>query len=447
MFNKIISLSLVTLSLCSATILMAEKHENSEAYAIEMDQKDPLKELRNQFIIPTQENGKPSIYFIGNSLGLQPKKVSEMMQEELTAWGTMGVEAHTKPVNPWYTYHTLVRDSLAKVVGAQPDEVVAMNSLTVNLHLMMVSFYQPTPTRYKILMEAPVFSSDTYAIDSQIKFHDYQPDDAVIVISPRDGENYLRTEDIDAVLEQQGDEIALVLFSGVNYFNGQFVDMQHITQKAHEKGILVGFDLAHAVGAVPLYLHNWDVDFAAWCSYKYLNAGPGAIGGAFVHERHLTNKNLNRFAGWWGNDPETRFDLHLRPEFVPVASADGWQLSNPSIFSLVPLRASLEIFDMTNMEALRAKSIQLTEYLRDLLSQIKSDKISVITPSNPKDRGGHLSIQVNDHAEDLMNKLIKSGVICDFRKPDVIRVAPIPMYNTFHEVWEFVNILKAHLDE
>lgn len=446
MFNKLICLA--TLFLSATTMVMAQKIDYSESYAMELDNQDPLKDLRNHFHIPPQANGKPSIYFIGNSLGLQPKRVSEIMHEELTAWAEQGVEGHMKEVNPWYTYHTLVRDSLAKIVGAKPTEVVAMNSLTVNLHLMMVSFYQPTPTRYKILMEAPVFSSDTYAIDSQVKFHGYQPEDAILVIAPREGENHIRTEDINALLDKQGDEIALVLFSGVNYFNGQFIDVQSVTKKAHEKGALIGFDLAHAVAGVPLYLHDWNVDFAAWCSYKYLNAGPGAIGGVFVHEKHHTNPNLNRFAGWWGNDPDTRFDLHLRPEFTPVASADGWQLSNPSIFALVPLRASLEVFDMTSMEALRTKSTKLTEYLLALLGQINTDKISIITPKNPKERGGHISIQVNNgQAEKLMEKLKKAGVVCDFRKPDVVRVAPVPMYNTFHEVWEFVNTLKATLQE
>lgn len=425
----------------------ADNYQTSETYALERDQQDPLKQLRDQFLIPTDEEGRPLIYFIGNSLGLQPKSTQSLMQEELDAWATKGVEGHFKPNNPWFSYHETVRDSLARLVGAQPDEVVAMNSLTVNLHLMMVSFYQPTETRYKVLMEAPVFSSDTYAVKSQIQLHGYNPDDALIIVSPREGEDALRIEDVEAILENHGHGIAMTLLSGVNYYSGQLLDMPRITKKAHEKGVMVGFDLAHAIGNVPLHLHNWDVDFAAWCSYKYVNAGPGAIGGMYVNEKHAKNPSLRRFAGWWGNDPETRFTLHLQPDFIPALSADGWQLSNPSIFSLVPLRASLQIFDSVNLEALRDKSVKLTGYLLFLIDQIKTDHISIITPRDPQFRGAQLSIRVKDRPEEFMEKLREEGIVSDFRRPDVIRVAPTPLYNTYHEVWRFAEILKNHLDQ
>lgn len=445
--KKLMIIMLLALEVTFTSYIHAQEYQTAESFAIESDRQDPLKELRNQFLIPTDNNGNQLIYFIGNSLGLQPKMTQSLMQEELDAWATLGVEGHFKENNPWLSYHTTVRDSLARLVGAHPDEVVAMNSLTANLHLMMVSFYQPTKTRYKILMEAPVFSSDTYAVKSQIKLHGYNPDDALIIVSPREGEDELKTEDVEAILENEGDTIAMILLSGVNYYSGQRLDMPTITKKAHEKGALVGFDLAHAIGNVPLHMHDWDVDFAAWCSYKYLNAGPGAIGGVYVHEKHAKNTSLLRFAGWWGNDPATRFSLHLQPDFIPVASADSWQLSNPSIFSIVPLRASLKVFDSVSLEALHEKSENLTGYLQYLLDQIKSDRISVITPRDPQSRGAQLSIRVNDRPEELMEKLREAGIITDFRRPDVIRAAPTPLYNTYDEVWRFAEILKNHLEQ
>jgi len=420
---------------------------DSENFAIECDHVDPLCSVRDYFLIPKNHDGSSQIYLCGHSLGLQPKRTQEIMQTELEAWANLGVEGHFKSEAPWYTYHELVRNSLANIVGAKPEEVVAMNSLTANLHLMMVSFYTPSPSRYKVLMESPVFSSDTYAVKSQILFHGFDPKESLIIIEPRQGEDCLRMEDIEKVLDERGDEIALVLLSAVNYFNGQKFDLHHITNKAHEHGCLVGFDLAHAIGNVPLDLHNADVDFAAWCSYKYLNAGPGAIGGVFVHERHLSSPTLNRFAGWWGNDPNTRFQLHLQPDFVPVARADSWQLSNPSIFALVPLRASLEIFDEVGMSEIREKSLLLTGYLEFLIQQIHSDQIEVITPKDPLERGCMLSIKVNNNPELLMEKLHQEGIICDFRRPNVLRITPIPLYNTFYEVWKFGQILKNHLND
>ena len=427
--------------------LLHKCHEATEAFAIESDRNDPLGNLRDLFYIPSNASGESLIYLSGHSLGLQPKATKKLVFEELDAWANDGVEGHFKENAPWFSYHTLVRNSLAALVGASPKEVVAMNSLTVNLHLMMVSFYQPTLERHKILMEAPVFSSDTYAVKSQIKYHGYDPDEALIIISPRPGEDIIRMEDVNALIDQRGEEIALVLLSGVNYFTGQLVDMKQITQKAHEKGSVVGFDLAHAIGNVVLSMHDWDVDFAVWCTYKYLNSGPGAIGGAFVHERHIDDISLPRFAGWWGNDPNTRFDLHLQPEFTPTQSADGWQLSNPSIFSLAPMRAALEIFDQVGMEALREKSVKLTGYLEFLLDQIQSDRIKVITPRNPGERGSQLSIRVEDRPEELLEKLRAAGIVPDFRRPNVIRVTPIASYNTFHDVWKFADILSKHLEQ
>lgn len=436
-------ISKLAAAFCISTLLSATAYRVGDDFARECDSNDPLKDMRQEFLIPVGESGKELIYFCGHSLGLQHKDTAPFIQTELDAWATLGVEGHFKENTPWYPYHVFVRDSLAKVAGALPHEVVAMNSLTVNLHLMMVSFYQPTERRYKVLMEAPVFSSDTYAVKSQVKFHGYDPEESVLIAAPRDGESCLRMEDVEALLDEKGHEIALVLFSGVNYLTGQFVDIERLVKKAHEMGCLIGIDLAHAIGKVPLALHDWDVDFAAWCSYKYLNSGPGAVGGVFVHERHGKNADLNRFAGWWGNDPDTRFQLHLQPEFVPVLSADSWQISNPSIFAMAPLRASLQAYDKVGMQAFREKSEKLTGYLEFLLEKIKSDRVSLITPQS---RGCQLSIRVDYAPEELMEKMREGGIICDFRRPNIIRVAPNPLYNTFTEVWQFANILKNHLE-
>lgn len=418
--------------------LDAMEYRSDESFALECDLKDPLASLRDEFHYPENQ-----IYLCGHSLGLQPKKAAVLMQNELTAWATLGVEGHFKEDAPWYSYHMLVQQSLAKLVGANPEEVVAMNSLTVNLHLMLVSFYNPTESRYKILMEAPVFSSDTYAVKSQMRFRGVDAEDSLIIVAPRDCEEVIRMDDIYDILDREGDSIALVLLNGVNYLTGQFVDMEAITKKGHEKGCVVGFDLAHTIGNVPLQLHDWNVDFAAWCSYKYLNSGPGAIGGVFVHQRHCENDGLVRFAGWWGNNPDTRFQLHLQPDFVPVKSADSWQISNPSIFALVPLRASLELFDRAGTCALRTKSLLLTGYLEYLIKEIASDRIKIITPA---ERGCQLSIKIEDRPEELLQTLQQAGIMCDFRRPNILRITPIPLYNTFHEVWQFVNILKSHLN-
>ena len=416
-----------------------------ENFALQLDAEDPLRHFREKFYLPLGKDGKPLIYFAGNSLGLMPKSAREIVEEELDNWAKLGVDAHHATGTPWYTYQEALREPTARLVGAKPLEVICMNSLTVNLHLMMATFYRPTKSRFKILMEEPAFPSDTYAIKTQIAHHGLNPKDALILARPRKGEFTIQTEDIVDLIEKHANQLAVVMFAGVNFFTGQLFDIERITAAAQAGGIVVGFDLAHAVGNVPLKFHDWNVDFAVWCSYKYLNAGPGAVAGAFVHERHATNTKLPRFAGWFGNDPNTRFRLHLEPEFIPVASADGWQISNPPIFSMAPLRASLAVFDDAGgMEPLRAKSSRLTSYLEFLLTEIGSKKFTVITPRNPDERGCQLSILAHEHPKELLKELETAGVKCDFREPNVIRVAPTPLYNTFHEVWRFTRILAQH---
>ena len=416
-----------------------------ENFALQLDAEDPLQQFRENFYLPLGKDGKPLIYFAGNSLGLMPKSARGIVEEELDNWAELGVDAHHATGTPWYTYQEALREPTAQLVGAKPLEVICMNSLTVNLHLMMATFYRPTKSRFKILMEEPAFPSDTYAIKTQIAHHGLNPRDALVLARPRNGEFAIQTEDIVDLIEKHANQLAIVMFAGVNFFTGQLFDIERITAAAQAGGIVVGFDLAHAVGNAPLKLHDWNVDFAVWCSYKYLNAGPGAVAGAFLHERHATNTKLPRFAGWFGNDPNTRFRLHLEPEFVPVPSADGWQISNPPIFSMAPLRASLAVFDDAGgMEPLRAKSIRLTGYLEFLLTEIGSKKFTVITPRNPDERGCQLSILAHEHPKELLKELETAGVKCDFREPNVIRVAPTPLYNTFHEVWRFARILAQH---
>ena len=416
-----------------------------EDFAQKLDAEDPLRDFRDKFHLPLGKDGKPLIYFAGNSLGLMPKAARKIVEQELDNWADLAVDAHHRAGTPWYSYHEALRGPTARLVGTQPNEVICMNSLTVNLHLMMATFYRPTKSRNKILMEEPAFPSDTYAIKSQIVHHGLDPKDALILARPREGEFTVRTEEIVDLIERYGDQLAVVMIGAVNFFTGQLFGIERITAAAQKHGIVVGFDLAHAVGNVPVALHDWNVDFAVWCSYKYLNAGPGAVAGAFVHERYATNTKLPRLAGWFGNDPNTRFRLHLEPEFIPVPSADGWQISNPPIFSMAPLRASLSIFhEAGGMEPLRAKSMKLTGYLEFLIEQIGSKKFSLITPTDPSARGAQLSIQAHEHPKQVHEELIAAGVKCDFREPNVIRVAPTPLYNTFHEVWRFAEILAAH---
>jgi kynureninase len=416
-----------------------------ENFARQLDAEDPLRGFREKFSLPLGNDGKPVIYFAGNSLGLMPKSARQIVEEELDNWAKLGVDAHHATGTPWYSYHEVLREPVARLVGSKPLEVICMNSLTVNLHLMMATFYQPTKLRFKILMEEPAFPSDTYAIKTQIIHHGLDPNDALVLARRRKGEFTVRTDDVIELIEKQAEQLAVVMLAGVNFFTGQLFDIEKITRAAQKHGIVIGFDLAHAIGNVPLALHDWDADFAVWCSYKYLNAGPGAVAGAFVHERHATNTKLPRLAGWFGNDPNTRFRLHLEPDFIPVPSADGWQISNPPIFSMAPLRASLAIFDEAGgMEPLRVKSSKLTGYLEFLIDQIGSKKFSVITPADPNARGAQLSIKAHEHPKQLHEELIAAGVKCDFREPNVIRVAPTPLYNTFHEVWRFAQLLAAH---
>ena len=412
-----------------------------EEFARQLDAADPLRRCRDLFHIPRRPDGEPVIYFCGHSLGLQPKAVKSFIEQELDDWARLGVEAHFRGRSPWYSYHELFRETAARLVGARPGEVVLMNSLTINLHLMLTTFYRPTAERCCILMEAPAFPSDLYAVQSHMKCREISPADGLLTIGPRAGEHAIRIEDLEALLEARGREIAVVFLSGVNFFTGQCFDMQRVTAAAHGQGCVVGFDLAHAAGNVVLQLHDWDVDFAVWCSYKYLNGGPGAVGGCFVHERHAHNRSLPRLAGWWGNDPATRFRMHLQPDFVPVPGAEGWQVSNPPILAMAPLRASLAIFDEIGMPALRTKSEMLTGYLQYLLDLLPPGRFEVITPRDPAQRGCQLSILVHERPREVIQVLEAEGVVCDFREPNVVRVAPVPLYNTFQEVWRFAQVL------
>ncbi len=414
--------------------------EASESFAQKMDEQDSLKHFREQFYTPKQANGTEVFYFTGNSLGLQPKTARKYLEEVLTDWETLAVEGHFDGANPWMTYHEKISAQMAKIVGAKTVETVAMNLLSVNLHLLLVSFYRPTTQRFKIVIEKGAFPSDQYAVKSQIKFHGFDVKNSLIEIEPRENETTLRTEDIIETLEENADSIALVMLGGINYYSGQFFDIKSITAAGHRIGAVVGWDLAHAAGNVELKLHDWNVDFAAWCTYKYLNSGPGGIGGAFVHERHSESFDLPRFAGWWGHDKETRFLMD--DEFVPMRGAEGWQLSNQPILLLASLRASLAIFEQVGMENLREKSVKLTNYLEFLLNEIHDKRISIITPTNPNERGCQLSIRVKDSDKNLFKQLTAKGVIADWREPDVIRVAPVPLYNSFADVYKFTQILR-----
>jgi kynureninase len=418
--------------------------ESDASFAQSLDEQDSLKHFRERFYIPKQPGGENVLYFTGNSLGLQPRTVRAYIEQELKDWENWGVEGHFHAKSAWMPYHELLAEPMANIVGAHAAEVVVMNSLTVNLHLLMVSFYRPTGKRNKIVIEKNAFPSDQYAVQSQIKFHGFKPEQSLIELTPAPGKNCLRTEDIEKTIEENGEEIALILLGGVNYYTGQAFDMKRITEIGHKVGAVVGFDLAHAAGNLELNLHESNADFAAWCSYKYLNAGPGGIAGVFIHERHAERFDLPRFAGWWGHDKETRFLMD--DEFIPMRGAEGWQLSNPPIFQLAALRASLDIFEEAGMKRLREKSIELTNYLEFLLSEIKDERISVITPTNPQERGCQLSIRVRNADKKLFKSITEKGVSADWREPDVIRVAPVPLYNTFMDVYKFAEILKDCLN-
>lgn len=422
-------------------LILKMPYVNSRAYAQQQDTEDPLNRFRGQFHIP-KHKGKDSIYFTGNSLGLQPKSTRKYIEEELKAWEEYGVEGHFEGKRPWMYYHKFSKEQLAKLVGANPEEVVSMNNLTSNLHLMMISFYRPTKKRFKIITEVGAFPSDQYALETQIKFHGLDPEETLIELKPREGEHILRTEDILKEIEDAGDSLALVMMAGVQYYTGQFFDLKSITAKAHEVGAISGYDLAHAVGNVPVKLHDNDVDFAAWCSYKYMNSGPGGVSGVFVHERHANNPDLPRFAGWWGHDESERFQM--KKGFKPMHGADGWQLSNVNVLSSAAHLASLEIFEEVGIAALRDKSLRLTGYLEYLLYELNLNQeiLEVITPTDPMSRGCQMSLLAKKNGKQVFDKLTESGVIADWREPNVIRIAPVPLYNSFEDVFRFVELLN-----
>lgn len=421
-------------------------YQNTLEFAKSLDEKDDLKDYRSKFYIP-QHQQKDCIYFTGNSLGLQPKTVSTYIQQELNDWALLGVDGHFQAKNPWMPYHENFTQQIANIVGAKESEVVVMNQLTVNLHLLMVSFYKPNKNRFKIICEAKAFPSDQYAIESQVKFHGLNPDDTIIEIHPKEGSYCLKTEDILQAIYENKDEVALVLMGGVNYYTGQFFDLQTITKAAHEVGAFAGFDLAHAAGNVELKLNEWDVDFACWCSYKYLNSGPGGISGVYINEKHVVNKNIQRFAGWWGYEKETRFKM--QKGFLPIPTAEGWQLSNAPVLLMAAHKASLDIFEQAGMNRLFKKSKLLSGYLHFILAEINLKfgikKLEVITPENDKERGCQVSIVMLERGKEIFNELTQKGVIADWREPNVIRVAPVPLYNTFEDVFSFGKIIEEVL--
>ena len=413
-------------------------------YAKQQDALDELSQYRQQFHIPKDKDGNDWLYFTGNSLGLQPKSTQKYIQQELDDWANLGVEGHFEAKNPWMPYHEFLTESMARIVGAKPVEVVVMNTLTTNLHLLMVSFYQPTKTKYKIVIESDAFPSDRYAVQTQLEFHGFDAKEGVVEWKPRHGEELLNIEDLETIIDEQGDEIALLLIGGVNYYTGQYLDLKRIAEIGHAKNCMVGIDLAHGVGNIQPDLHNSGVDFAAWCTYKYLNSGPGSLGGLFVHEKHAYNKDLKRFSGWWSHNKKTRFNMRQPLDVIP--GAEGWQLSNPPILSMAAIKASLDMFNDVGMDALRRKSEQLTGYFEFLINGLNNDKIKIITPSNPEERGCQLSIQVRDADKSLHEKLTEANIITDWREPDVIRCAPVPFYNSFEDVYRMVEKLKNILN-
>lgn len=413
---------------------------NTITFARELDKKDPLKKFRKQFHFPFH-NGKKAIYFCGNSLGLQPKGVSKAIKQELKDWKNLAVGGYFGARHPWLFYQDNFKLPLSSMMGCRQEEITVMNALTVNLHLLLLSFYKPTANRYKIIMEAGAFPSDQYAAETQVVFHGFHPQQAIVEIAPRKGEKTLRTEDILETIKANGDTLALVLLGGINYYTGQLYNIAAITAAAHEAGAIAGFDLAHVAGNVPMQLHRWNVDFAAWCSYKYLNAGPGAVSGIFIHAKFANNKTYRRMGGWWGNAEATRFKMEKG--FKPKAGAGGWQLSTAQVFNMVSLKASLELFEAAGIKALRKKSIRLTGYLEKLLQQLTNLDVEMVTPADPQQRGAQLSLYFKKDAKAIHQKLIESGVVVDYREPGVIRVAPAPLYNSFKDVYRFYEILRA----
>ncbi len=420
-----------------------ETFQPGEEFAVAMDAQDPLGHFRERFCFPKTQSGDDYIYLCGHSLGLQPKSASAYIDEQLRNWAELGVEGHFHGKTPWTKFHRLLTSQTAALVGAEPSEVVVMNSLTVNLHLVMTSFYRPTKQRHKILVESGAFPSDQYAVKSQIRLHGFDPVASLLELTPRAGEAAMRDEDIETLIEREGDSTALILLGGVNYATGQAFDMEGITKAGRSKGCIVGFDLAHAIGNLPLRLHDWGPDFTVWCSYKYLNGGPGCVGGCFVHERHARAWDLPRLAGWWGHEDETRFQMG--PDFHPTAGAEGWQLSNPPILALAPLRAAMEIFFEAEPERLRSKSVSLTNYMEFLLDLHPSPKFSIITPREPERRGAQLSIRLAGVGRELCDRLTARGVIGDWREPDIFRVAAVPLYNSYQDIYQFAQLFWAAL--
>jgi kynureninase len=420
--------------------------ENSLAFAQQLDAQDQLRQYQNEFSFP-QVNGKKAIYFTGNSLGLQPNRARTYVDEVMNDWANLAVEGHFYAEKPWWDYHERFANPLSQLVGALPSEVTVMNTLTVNLHLLMVSFYRPTATRYKIICEEKAFPSDQYLFQSQVNFHGYATEDAIVEVKRREGEHNIRLEDVLAKINEVGDELALVLIGGVNYYTGQVFDMKTITEAGHRVGAYVGWDLAHAAGNIKLKLHDWQVDFAAWCSYKYMNSGPGNASGCFIHEKHHSNTELPRFAGWWGHNKERRFKMEQK--FDPIQGADGWQISNLPVLSLAPYLASVELFAEIGMEALIQKRNQITSYLEFVLRQIDQEvngNFEIITPSNPLERGCQLSVFLHGEGRSLFDYLMRNGVIIDWREPNVIRLAPVPLYTSYEDIYRFGQILKTGIE-
>ncbi|NVJ86452.1 MAG: kynureninase [Algoriphagus sp.] len=423
-----------------------QNYEFSESFARKMDAEDPLKDFRNRFHFP-KVNGQEALYFCGNSLGLQPKSVRDYLDRELSNWAELAVDGHFHGEDAWYHIRKKSKPALAEILGAHEHEVVAMNNLSVNLHLLMVSFYQPTSERFKIIIEAGAFPSDQYMLESQVKFHGYDPAEAIVELKPRPGEHTLRTEDIITEIKNQGDQLALVNMAGLQYYTGQIFDMKAITEAAHSVGAYAGFDLAHAVGNAPLALHEWEVDFATWCSYKYLNSGPGNVSGIFVHEKYAERPDLPRFAGWWGYDEGKRF--LMEKGFIPMFGADGWQLANSNVLALAAHQASLDIFQEAGIKNLREKSEKLTGYLAYLIQQISGESgvLEIITPENPAERGCQLSLLIHRGGKAVFDEWYQHGVVGDWRNPNVIRLAPTPLYNSYLDVFRFAKILEQSLEK
>jgi kynureninase len=419
---------------------MAAVYDTSLEYALTQDQVDTLFPFRERFLFP-QHNGEDVRYFCGNSLGLQPKSVEYLMNRELRDWARYGVEGHFRAGYPWFSYHSIFSERLARIVGASKDEVVAMNALTVNLHLLMMSFYKPSGKRYKILMEAGAFPSDMYAMETQVRMHGYDPNDAIIEITPAEGAHTIEDIDIINGIKEADDSLAIVMIGGVNYYTGQFFELENIAKAAHSVGAYCGFDLAHAVGNIPLKLHDWNADFACWCSYKYLNSGPGGVGGVFVHERHGNDPNFFRLAGWWGNEEKTRFKM--QKGFIPQKGAASWQMSNAPVFNMVAHNASLDLFEKAGIDNLRAKSIHLTGYMEYLLKQITHLQFQIITPTDPARRGAQLSMLFTERGREVFDLLTENGIVADWREPNVIRIAPVPMYNTYEDCYRLYETMMS----